>query len=70
MEQVRATAENSIAVEDSVSGVKSAIAAGLKTFAFTGFADNPEQSGQQLINIGCLQAFQYWQNFPKLLQHL
>jgi beta-phosphoglucomutase-like phosphatase (HAD superfamily) len=65
--QTSAVIEDSFAVEDSVTGAQSAIAAGLKTFAFTGFADNPMELKAKLLQIGCMDVFNDWSAFPALL---
>jgi len=65
MEQVGAAASQSFAVEDSVSGAKAALAAGLTTYAFTGFSDTA--SGEALVKLGCKAAFNDWRELPALL---
>ena len=67
MKQVDAEPERSFAVEDSVTGAKAAVAAGLTTFAFTGFAENKEELAKKLIAVGCQGAFSDWQSLPQLL---
>lgn len=68
MEQVVASPEKSFAVEDSVTGAKAALAAGLVTFAFTGFADNKNEAAQKLKDMGCQEAFADWRELPPLLE--
>lgn len=68
MKQVDAEPAKSFAVEDSVTGAKAAVAAGLTTFAFTGFADNKDELARQLIAVGCQAAFSDWQDLPQLLE--
>ncbi len=65
--QLKADPEYSFAVEDSLTGASSAIAAHLKTFAFTGFADDPETSRKKLLEKGCIAAFHHWEEFLNLM---
>lgn len=67
MAQVGATVENSFAVEDSVTGATSSVAAGIRTFAFTGFADDAPALAEKLIAKGCVSAFHDWKDFPALV---
>lgn len=64
--QTQAIVKNSFAVEDSVTGATAAIKAGLKTFGFVGFADNPLEAAQVLLNQGCIATFEQWSAFPAL----
>lgn len=59
----------SFAVEDSVTGAKSALAAGLKTFGYLGFAENIEQNRKALCDLGVTECFTDWKDFPALLIH-
>jgi len=68
IEQVGASPEKSFAVEDSITGAKAALAAGLVTFAFTGFADNKVEAAQKLIEVGCQEAFTDWRELPAKLE--
>ncbi|MCS5709985.1 HAD-IA family hydrolase [Candidatus Berkiella aquae] len=70
MQQVDALSENSIAVEDSITGAKAALAAGLTTLAFTGFAENPQEQAQTLQALGCKAAFDDWRQMPAILAKL
>lgn len=63
MQQVGATPETSAAVEDSVTGVTAAVAAGLTVYGFTGFADAPETTGDKLTAAGAKAVFADWQMF-------
>lgn len=65
--QLNASPRASFAVEDSITGATSAIAADLKTFAYIGFADNPEEIQPKLLQRGCVAVFQDWREFPDLL---
>ncbi len=65
--ETHANPNQSFAVEDSITGATAAIAAGLKTFAFTGFAEKPDDLARELIQKGCVAAFQDWREFPGLL---
>lgn len=68
MAQVGADRQHSFAVEDSVTGARSALAAGLQTFAFTGFAEEPEKLADKLMALGCKEAFNDWRQLPLLLE--
>ncbi|HRE32627.1 MAG TPA: HAD-IA family hydrolase [Candidatus Berkiella sp.] len=70
MQQVDALPDNSIAVEDSMTGAKAALAAGLTTLAFTGFAENPPEQAEQLRALGCKAAFDDWRQMPAILAKL
>lgn len=70
IKQVSARPEKSFAVEDSVTGAKAAVAAGLTTFAFTGFADNEEELAKELMAVGCQASFSDWRNLLPLLEAL
>ncbi|MGD9591191.1 MAG: HAD family hydrolase [Candidatus Berkiella sp.] len=67
MQQVGATPENSFAFEDSITGATAAIKAGLKTFGYTGFADNPESLKEKLLATGCVAVFHSWEAVPELI---
>lgn len=60
LEQVGADVTLSYAVEDSVSGVKAAVAAGLKTFGYTGFATDPAREQDKLLKAGAQACFSDW----------
>lgn len=60
IEQVGASASASYAVEDSVSGVKAAVAAGLRTFGYTGFATDAASDQDKLIKAGAQACFSDW----------
>lgn len=66
MAQVEANPKTSFAVEDSITGTKAAVAAGLTTFGFTGFADNPEEQAVKLMDHGCVATFNHWDEFKVL----
>jgi len=67
MSQVNAIPENSFAIEDSVTGATSAIEANLRTFGFTGFAEDKNMTSYQLLKKGCVATFESWENFAELL---
>ncbi len=67
MEQVGAVAERSFAVEDSVTGLISALGAGIKTFGFVGFADNKEEMRKKLLKNGAIACFAKWSELPALI---
>lgn len=63
IQQVNADPASSFAVEDSVIGAKAAIAAGLTTFGYTGFSDDPKASQIKLLDAGCISIFHHWECF-------
>lgn len=63
MAQVAADPQNCFAVEDSITGVTAAIQAGITTFGFTGFADEPAQMKTKLLEKGCIEVFNDWKDF-------
>lgn len=56
----------SYAVEDSPTGARAALSAGLKTFGFVGYAEHPEERSKELLNLGCVATFTDWAEFPAL----
>lgn len=54
------------AVEDSPTGAKAAIAAGLKTFGFVGYAEHPDTRERELLDLGAVACFKDWAEFPAL----
>lgn len=69
MEQLGTTPESCYAVEDSPTGVKAAVDAGIPTCGFLAFADNPEDMEQKLLETGALTCFHHWKDLPSILQH-
>jgi beta-phosphoglucomutase-like phosphatase (HAD superfamily) len=70
MRQVDATFDDSAAVEDSVTGVKSAVAAGIPVFGYTGFMDDPQAGGRNLLDAGAIALFSDWADFPDLFRRM
>ncbi len=70
MSQVTADVGNSFAIEDSITGATSAIKAGLRTFGYTGFSDEPELLKSKLLSLGCINVFHSWEEFPAMLQSM
>lgn len=70
MAQLDTTPSQCIAIEDSASGAASALTAGIRTLAFTGFADDRTEAAKKLTAQGCIAAFDDWNNFPKLLRDI
>jgi HAD superfamily hydrolase (TIGR01509 family) len=66
--QTGADIDRSFTVEDSPTGTRSALAAGLKTFGFTGYAEHPETREKELLNLGATACFSDWKDFPDLLK--
>jgi HAD superfamily hydrolase (TIGR01509 family) len=67
MEQVGASPQNCYAVEDSPTGVTAAVAAGIPTFGFLGFSDDPQGMDTKLREKGAIACFDHWQDLPSLL---
>ena len=67
MEQCGAAPEEVAAVEDSPTGVSSAVAAGVTTFGFTGFCEKPEELSKKLKDKGAAAVFNVWSEFPELV---
>jgi len=65
--QTEADPKRAFAVEDSPTGARSALAAGLKTFGFLGYAEHPELRERELLNLGVTACFADWKDFPALL---
>ena len=68
--QVNANLQNSFAVEDSVTGAKASLAAGLKTIGTTTFSQNPDEHKAKLLEVGCVAVFNNWLEFPALIHSL
>lgn len=60
LHETRADPARTLAVEDSVTGVKAAVAAGLKVLGYTGFADDKPQTAAHLKKHGALGVFDDW----------
>lgn len=54
---------SSLCVEDSVTGVKAAVAAGLKCFGFTGFSHDKHALSHRLRENGAVACFDDWRHF-------
>lgn len=67
MAQLGISPQHCVAVEDSPTGVSAAVEAGLTTFGFLGFADDPHETAQKLIKKGATACFQSWSDLPSLL---
>lgn len=68
MEQLGTNPAVCYAVEDSASGASSAVAAGIPTFGYTGFASDPAGLAATLTAKGCVATFAAWQQFPSLIR--
>lgn len=66
LSHMKVTPEETLAIEDSVTGVAAARAAGLATLGYVGFADSPAEHGALLMGAGCISTFVHWN---ELLQH-
>lgn len=67
MEQLGISAQNCVAVEDSVTGATAAVSAGITTFGYVGFADNSEAAAKTLMEKGVAACFHDWAELPILL---
>ena len=67
LEQTGADPKRSVAVEDSVPGVQSAVAAGQKVIGFTGFADDPDASADRLRRAGALDVIRNWRELRPVM---
>ena len=59
MEQLEADPKASFAIEDSPSGIKAALTAGLRVYAYTGFHED-KNIGDELMALGCAGHFRDW----------
>ncbi len=59
MEQLDADPKHSFAIEDSPTGIKAALATGLRVYAYTGFHAD-KNSGAELMALGCAGHFNDW----------
>lgn len=64
--QVKADIRQSFAVEDSITGIRAAVAAGLRTYGYVGLAENPKAMAEKLLEYGALAVFEDWKDFPAL----
>lgn len=67
MEQLGIRPDQCAAVEDSPTGVRAAVGAGIRTFGFLGFADKPDEMALKLKENGAAMCFNNWQDLPDLL---
>jgi len=67
MEQLGTSSENCFAIEDSPTGVMAAVGAGITTFGFLAFADNPTEMELKLKEKGATTCFKSWQELPSIL---
>ncbi len=67
MEQLGVASQNCYAIEDSPTGVTAAVQAGVITFGFLAFSDNPEKIAQTLLEKGATACFHHWRELPLLL---
>lgn len=68
MEQLGITPQDCYAVEDSPTGVTAAVEAGISTFGYLAFADEPTKMAFQLKERGAKDCFHHWPELPSLLQ--
>ena len=67
MAQLGVAAADCIVIEDSVTGTRAGVAAGVTTYGFTGFADDKDTLGRSLRDAGCRAVFDDWKDLPTLL---
>ena len=67
MAQLGTAPQDCFIIEDSVTGTRAGVAAGVMTFGFTGFADNKAALAQSLKDAGCHAVFDDWSALPTLL---
>nr|WP_243397285.1 HAD family phosphatase [Holospora curviuscula] len=67
MHQLNATPQQCIAVEDSIPGASAAISAGIKTFGYTRFSSNPQNTEKALKALGVQECFNHWPHFINLI---
>ncbi len=67
MAQLSVAAADCIVIEDSVTGTRAGVAAGVTTYGFTGFADDKDTLGRSLRDAGCRAVFDDWKDLPALL---
>jgi HAD superfamily hydrolase (TIGR01509 family) len=65
--QTGADVSKSFAIEDSPTGARSALAAGLRTFGYLGYSENPEARGKELLNLGVTACFSDYAGLPALI---
>lgn len=70
MEVLGVKPEECVAIEDSVTGVKSAVAAGLRTLGYLGFAKDKKAQMALLEAAGCTAIFSDYAELPSLLEKL
>jgi beta-phosphoglucomutase-like phosphatase (HAD superfamily) len=66
MEQVGATPGDSAAVEDSLTGIAAAVAAGMTVYGFTGFVQDKAAAAEKMMAAGCAGVFDDWSDFAGL----
>lgn len=55
-----------VVVEDSASGVKAGVAAGMAVVGYTGTAHHPQEQAAKLMAAGCVATIADWAEFPEL----
>lgn len=68
MEQLGTSPQYCYAVEDSPTGVTAAVKAGIITFGFLAFADDPKTMADKLKANGAAACFHDWSDLPALLR--
>lgn len=65
IDQLGYSVQQSIAIEDSVSGVKGAVAAGIQTIGFTGTHHSPSEHKETLLSAGAADVIHKLDDFHK-----
>lgn len=67
MAQLDTTPARCLIIEDSVTGTRAGLAAGVTVYGFTGFADDRQAARSELLAAGCRTVFDDWQVLPELM---
>lgn len=68
MEQLQITPKDCYAIEDSPSGVKASVSAGIETFGYLEFTSNSQELQKRLMANGVSICFSDWKKLPSLLK--
>lgn len=66
-EKMGVSPERSIVIEDSLTGARAGVAAGMETIGITAVSHHPEQIEKDMKNIGIVNVFNAWQD---ILTHI
>lgn len=68
MRQLKTDPTHCFSIEDSATGVRAAVSAGIRTLGFLGFASNAEETKEILTKHGAEMCFYDWGELPSLLK--